>query len=53
MKKVKDKCDFCKKKPRLKMVMFTGKRLKVCTLCKAILFFENKRVEKPDEKLER
>lgn len=41
MKKLK--CDNCKKKPKMKMVIFREKRMQVCTMCKAILFYENKR----------
>jgi hypothetical protein len=41
MKKIK--CDFCKKKPKAKIVIFKSKKLQVCTICKAILFYENKR----------
>jgi hypothetical protein len=39
------KCDFCKEKPKMKKVIFRKKKLEVCTMCKAVLFAQNKKEE--------
>lgn len=45
MKNKKMMCDFCKKQPKIKMVIFSKKRMQVCSICKSVLYFENKRDE--------